>query len=397
MTAHPFNPRILRIQESVAPLLRFYLDSPWTQRRTEPGISDFTFGNPHEMPLEGFTRAVQQWAVPQSPDWFAYKDNEPAAQAAVAEALHARFGIAFEAQDICLTTGAFAALAVVCNTVLEPGDEVIFSVPGWFFYDGIVQQAGGVPVRVPVRPGDFDLDVDAIAAAITPRTRAVIVNSPNNPSGRIYPPATLRRLADALTHSGLQHGRTIYLISDEAYNAIVFDGRDHTTPVAFYPDSFYVYTFGKVLLTPGQRIGYIALPPTLAQRDELRHAIFVTQLALGWTFPNAVLQYALPDLLGLSIDVGHLQRKRDRLVGSLRAQGYEVSEPEGTFYLLVKAPWEDDAAFCDLLAEHDVFCLPGAVLEMPGYFRISLTANDAMIDRALPHFAAALETARART
>ena len=394
MTALPFNPRNLDIRQPIAPLLHFLMESPWAQRHLEPGVSDFAFGNPHEMPREGFTRALQNWITPQNKDWFAYKLNEPGPQAAVAEALRGRFGIAFEAQDICLTTGAFAALAVVCGTVLEPGDEVIFNTPGWFFYDGIIRQAGGVPVRVPVRRDDFDLDVDAIAAAVTPRTRAVIVNSPNNPTGRIYPPETLRRLADALAHASVQHRRTIYLISDEAYNNIVYDGRAYPTPVTFYADSIYVYTFGKVLLTPGQRIGYIALPPSLAHRDELRQALFVTQIALGWAFPNAVLQYALPDLLRLGIDVGHLQRKRDRMVGGLRAQGYAVSEPEGTFYVTVQSPWDDDAAFCDLLAEHDVFCLPGAVMDMPGYFRISLTANDEMIERALPLFARALETAR---
>jgi aspartate aminotransferase len=163
--------------------------------------------------------------------------------------------------------------------------------------------------------------------------------------------------------------------------------------VAFYPHSFLLYTYAKTLLTPGQRIGYIALPPTMPDREVLRPAIFGAQIVTGFAFPNALLQHALPDLEGLSIDIAHLQRKRDRLVGALREIGYSVHLPEGTFYLMVKAPWQDDPAFVELLASHDILCLPGTVVEVPGYFRISLTANDTMIERALPGFAAALREA----
>src|SRR5262249_40556899 len=147
-------------------------------------------------------------------------------------------------------------------------------------------------------------------------------------------------------------------------------------------------------LTPGQRVGYIALSPNMGSRDTVRIALFAAQLVSGWSFPNALLQHALADIEKLSIDIPHLQYKRDWMVSALRDMGYEMHVREGTFYLLVKSPWEDDVAFVSMMADHNVLCLPGAVVEAPGHFRISLTANDEMIERGLPGFASALEEAR---
>jgi aspartate aminotransferase len=181
------------------------------------------------------------------------------------------------------------------------------------------------------------------------------------------------------------------LLSDEAYSRIIYDHRRYDSPTAFYANSFLLYTYGKTLLAPGQRMGYIALPPMMPSRELMRNALFVSQLVTGYAFPNALLQRALPDLEELSIDMAHLQRKRDRMVTALHVMGYEVHVPEGTFYLLPRSPLPDDWAFVESLASRDVFCLPGCVVELPGYFRISLTASDEMIERALPRFAVAWE------
>jgi aspartate aminotransferase len=177
------------------------------------------------------------------------------------------------------------------------------------------------------------------------------------------------------------------LLSDEAYRRIIYDGRTYPSPTSYYPYSFMVYTYGKTLLTPGQRLGYIALSPEMEDREQVRAAVFSSQILSGFASTNALLQHAMADLQPLSIDVEHLQYKRDWLVGALRDSGYDVHSPEGTFYLLPRSPLEDDVAFTDLLAEEKVYCLPGQVVEMPGYFRISLTANDEMIERAIPRFA----------
>jgi aspartate aminotransferase len=346
------------------------------------------------MPLAGFTTALQRWVVPQNEEWHAYKNSERASQEIVAASLREQRGLPFEEDDICLTNGAFAALAVALNAVVNDGDEVIFISPPWFFYEMLIVAAGGKAVRVRIDEESFDLDIAAIQRAITPRTRAIIVNSPHNPTGKIYPPATLTALAGVLSAASNAHGQTIYLLSDEAYSRIIFDGNPYPSPVAFYASSFLIYTYGKTLLTPGERLGYIALSPQMPEREALRRALFVTQFATGYAFPNALLQHALGDLDKLSLDVAHLQRKRDKLVNALREMGYSVNCPEGTFYLLVKSPLPDDEAFLELLSEYKIFALPGVTLEMPGYFRVSLTANDDMIDRALPGFAAAFERAR---
>ena len=381
--------RITRIAGTLQSVYAFFTQSTWSRHREDRNISDFTMGNPHEMPLEAFTAALGRWSVPQNEMWYAYQDNTPAARAVVAASLRERRGQPFEEDDIFLTNGAFAGLASVLGLVTDPGDEVIFLSPPWFFYEALITAAGATAVRVKVDRETFDLDLDAIAAAITSRTRAIIVNSPNNPTGRIYPPATLTALSQLLAGASARNGRPIYLLSDEAYSRILYEGNTYHSPSAFYPNSFVIYTYGKTLLTPGQRMGYIALPPTMPNREEIRNGLFVAQLMTGYAFPNALLQHALPDLEQLSIDIPHLQRKRDTMVTALREMGYTVHVPEGTFYLLPRSPLADDLAFIERLAQRDIFCLPGTVVEMPGYFRISLTASDEMIARALPGFAAA--------
>jgi aspartate aminotransferase len=388
--------RISSLQTTIAPFLQF-MSGPLLARAGGPNIADFVFGNPHDLPLSAFTDALARWSVPQHKDWFAYPLSLPEAQSVVERTLRERYAMPFEAKDIALTNGAFAALAVALAAVVDPGDEVIFISPPWFFYELLIAAGGGQPVRVQADPQTFDLDLAAVAAAITPQTRAIIINSPNNPTGVIYQPETLKQLAEMLSLASQRNGRPIYLLSDEAYSRIIFDDRSYASPTAFYSYSFLIYTYGKTLLTPGQRIGYVALAPTMPDRESVRMAVLLAQVFTGYAFPNALLQRALPDLEGLSIDIAHLQFKRDRLVAALRKMGYEVNLPEGTFYLLVRSPWQDDLAFAEKLAEHDILVLPGAVVELPGYFRISLTANDEMIERALPGFQAALAQAKAAT
>jgi aspartate aminotransferase len=389
-----FSRRIGQLMEVLSPVMRYFTDSPYARLVDQPGIHDFAIGNPHELALPDFVAALQRQVAPQNDHWYGYPDNLPEAQAAAARALSQRRGVTFAPEDILLTNGAFAALAVALTVTVDPGDEVIFISPPWFFYESLIMAAGAVPVRVRVQPGTFDLDLQAIAGAITARTRAIIVNSPNNPTGVIYPPETLAALGRLLTEASARHGSAITLLSDEAYSRIVYDGQAFYSPTAYYPNSLLLYTYGKTLLTPGQRLGYIALPPDLPGRERLRGPIFLAQLINGYAFPNALLQHALPELEDVSIDIAHLQRRRDWMVSALRRMGYELHVPQGTFYLLPRSPLADDWAFAERLGEKNILVLPGAIVELPGYFRISLTGNDQMIEQALPGFAAAFEEAR---
>lgn len=379
------------LRESVAPFLRFFEGPIWA-RNGRPGVANFAVGNPQEMPLPGYVDALRAQIEPQAPDWFAYKMSEPRSQAAVARGLTVRTGLDWDPADVAMTNGGFAALAVAFRTILEPGDEVIFLSPPWFFYELLIRAAGGLPVRVSLAPPQFDLDPDAISAAITPRTRAVLLNSPHNPSGRVYPLADLRDLAAALGEAATRIGRQVFLVSDEPYNRIIFDGRTFHSPAEVYPDTITTYSYGKTLLAPGMRIGYLTVPPTMADRAAFRERVLLAQLASGFSFPNALLQHAIEDLERLSIDVAVLERRRDRVVDALRFRGYEATLPEGTFYVMARSPIDDDVAFGELLAEEDVLILPGSVVEVPGWFRISLTATDEMVERSLISF----ERARVR-
>jgi aspartate aminotransferase len=393
MPGQPVSSVVMDILADLQHLLAFMNSSAWQDRQGDPSISDFVFGNPHEMPIPELSEALQTWSVPRDPNWFAYKFNEPEAVKTVVRSLTQQRGVEFQPDDVFLTTGAFAGLLTCLRVIVEPGDEVIFISPPWFFYGPLIKMTGGRYVRVHAEPPAFELPVDRIRDAMSDRTRAVIVNTPNNPSGRIYRGQELDALAQVLRERSEANGRTVYLISDEAYCKIVYDDRRFESPTEHYDASFLVYTYGKTLLTPGARMGYIALPPTMPEREMLRMGIFLAQAAGGWLFPNAVLQYAIADLEPLSIDVGHLQEKRDRLCAALSEMGYEVTVPEGTFYVMVRSPWEDDEAFSDLLTTHDIFVLPGAIVELPGFFRISLTASDDMIERALQGFEVALKEA----
>ncbi|MCW5714383.1 MAG: aminotransferase class I/II-fold pyridoxal phosphate-dependent enzyme [Bauldia sp.] len=372
---------------------RFYFASRYSERRFAETISDFTFGNPQEMPLPGIGEAIRRHALPQNKNWFAYKTSETGPQTFVAGRLSAELGLRFAPEDIALTAGAFAAIALAFRLVVDAGDEIVFSEPGWFCYEPIAFAADAVPRKVALRAPAFDLDLAAIDAAITPRTRLVIVNTPHNPTGRIVQPDVLADLADLLTRASRRISRPIFLLSDEPYRRLRFDGRGFTSPATLYPHTLISYSYGKVLLAPGQRLGYLALSPLMPMPDRkaLQDALFPAQMALGWTFPNAVMQYALPDLEDLSIDIAALTRRRDVLVGTLGAAGYEVLLPEGTFYLWGRWPaGADPERTWNALTDRDVFVMPGEILGAPGWFRICLTASDAMVERALPAFAEAV-------
>jgi aspartate aminotransferase len=279
---------------------------------------------------------------------------------------------------------------VAFRLLLDAGDEAVFSEPSWFCYEPMLLAADAVPRKVALKAPSFDLDLAAIEAAIGPRTRLVIVNSPHNPTGRIYGRAMLQALADMLERASARFGQRIFLLSDEPYRRLRFDGRAFVSPAAIYPWTLISYSYGKVLLAPGQRLGYLAFSPLMPQSDRqaLRDVMFSAQMALGWCFPNAVMQYALADLEALSIDQAALARRRDRLTAVLTDAGFEVLPPEGTFYLWSKWPAGDPEQHWTMLADRKVFVLPGSIMNSPTYLRLSLTASDAMVERALPAFAA---------
>jgi Aspartate/tyrosine/aromatic aminotransferase len=362
-----------------------------------PDACDFMFGNPQEMPLREFVDALIRHAEPRDVHWFGYKKYDAQAREAVARSLSKARSRNYRPEDIAITAGGFGALAAALLAVLEVGDEVIYPRPGWFAYGAEIRGAAGTPVPVDLAPETYDLDVERIEAAITPRTRVVVVNTPHNPTGRIFPRAQLDALADRLAAASERFGKVIYLLADEPYARLVFDGHAHTSPAESYPHTLIAYSFGKTLLAPGERLGWLALGADMpeADRARLREAVDMAQVSNGWAFAGRTLQRALPDIETLSIDVAALARRRDRMVEGLRAAGYDLPVPEGTFYLIPRSPIPDDTAFAARLASDGVWVLPGSVAQLPGRLRISLTANDDMVERSLAVFARAIREAAA--
>lgn len=367
---------------AIEPVTSFFLS---LREMAGQDVVDLSFGDPHELPLPGLVEAIRANLEPRSVDWFAYTTSHRPAQEAVAAGLRAELGLDFEADDVTMTQGAFGAIALALRLVADAGDEVVVPEPGWF-YAPMLRAADMVPVPASLAPGTFDLDVEAVARAITPRTRIVVVNSPANPTGRVYARDRLAELAEVLDAASDRHGRRVWLLSDEPYRRIRFDGAGFTSPAACYPWTLVDYSYGKVLLAPGQRLGYLAVSPLVprATREEFRAGMLPLQMGLGWGFPDALMQYAAPALETVSIDVAALQRRRDRTVSALRDAGYVLTVPEGTFYVWGEAPGGDGQAFVAALAERGVHVLPGSVFARPGHFRISLTATSEMLDRALP-------------
>lgn len=373
--------------------LKLVLDFIQSYRQAAPEgavVADLTFGNPHEPPLPDLVRALRTHIEPLAVDWFAYKLSEEEPRRVIAEGLRAELGLNFAPEDIAMTLGAYGAITLAFSILLDPGDECIIPVPGWFLYETSLSLVHAVAVKVPLRNEDFDLDVDAIEAAITARTRIVVVNTPHNPTGVIYSRERLAELAAMLHRKSAEHGRPIFILSDEPYRRIRFDGAAFTSPAEVYPWTLIDYSFGKVLLAPGLRLGYLAMCPNMPAeaRATLRATAEKTQLSSGCAFPDSILQYAVKDLETVSIDVPAYQRKRDRLYNALTQWGYQMTKPAGTFYLWGKAPGGNALAFTAAMAARGVYVMPGTLFERPGDFRISLTGTHDMIEASLPAFEA---------
>jgi aspartate aminotransferase len=252
-------------------------------------------------------------------------------------------------------------------------------------YASYVDNHGGKLILVPSSP-DFDLDIDAIEARIGARTAALIINSPNNPTGRIYPEATLRRLADMLSRAGKTTGRTIYLLSDEPYRKIAYAGASVPAVMRLYPHSIVVTSYSKDLSLPGERIGFAAVCPAAEDANHLVNGIILCTRILGYVNAPGLMQRVISRLQGMSVDVEIYQRKRDLFCAALSSMGYQLTVPEGAFYIFPRAPGGDDLAFVQALQQERILVVPGRGFSLPGYFRIAYCVDTPVIERSFPGF-----------
>ena len=375
----------------------------WIRRMFEVGIAlkaqygedkvfDLSLGNPVVEPPEEFNQELRRLANNPAPGSHRYMPNAgyPETRQAVADTLKIETGLFFTQQEIVMTCGAAAAANVTLRAILNPGDEVIILSPFFGEYVYYIDNHQGVPVIV-ATDETFQLDLGAIEAAITPRTRGIIINSPNNPSGVVYSHEQLTELADLLNQKQRQHGSEIFIISDEPYRRIIYDGLVYPQVFPHYEKTIVVNSHAKDLGLPGERIGYIAVSPDYPDRGELVNGMIFCNRTLGFVNAPALMQHVVRELQGVSVDVGEYQRKRDFLYSQLTEMGYSLVKPQGAFYLFPKSPLEDDTAFVDVMQEWNVLVVPGRGFGTPGYFRISYCLEDRVLEGAMEGFARAAE------
>ena len=370
--------------------------SSWIRRMFEEGdrlkaihgcenVFDFSLGNPNVEPPVEFQRVLEELVHDPAPGLHGYMPNAgyPEAREAVAWYLTDDQRVDVPAANVVMTCGAGGALNVIFKAILDPGDEVIVPNPYFVEYTFYVDNHGGILKPVDTT-ADFGLDLEAIEAAIGKSTRAILINSPNNPTGRVYPAESLSRLGELLRRKCVETGRIIHLVSDEPYRRIVYDGVRVPAVMAAYENSLIASSYSKELSLAGERIGYLAAHPAIPCVETLMEGLILANRILGFVNAPALMQRAVTRLQGVGVDLSLYERNRRVLYEALADAGYRVTLPEGAFYLFPRSPVEDDVAFARELLEHQVLVVPGVGFGAPGYFRMAYCTAPDVVDGALP-------------
>lgn len=354
----------------------------------EDKVFDFSLGNPNLEPPERFFEVLEDVVCTRIPGRHGYMSNAgyTETRAAIAEYLSEEHGIELFADHVIMTCGAGGALNVTLKTILDPGDEVIIPTPYFVEYHFYVDNFGGICRMVPTTD-DFNLDLAAIEAAVTERTKAILINSPNNPTGRVYEQRTIEGLGKLIEKKSCELGRELYLIADEPYAKIVYDGIKVPSIFQACSNSIIVTSYSKDLSIPGERLGYIAVHPRMASLQDVLGGLVFCNRTLGFVNAPATMQKVVARLQGVSVDVEQYRRKRDMLCTILTNIGYQFIKPQGAFYLFPKSPLGDDVAFVNELLQERILCVPGSGFGCPGYFRIAYCVDDRVIEGAAEGFA----------
>lgn len=355
-------------------------------------VFDFSLGNPNLPPPDKFNELLRDTVDSCGLGDHCYMPNTgyPMVCGSVADYLADEQQAPVTDKEVMMTCGASGALNVALKTILDPGDEVLTPAPCFVEYKFYADNHGGVLKTVQSKP-DFQLDLDAMSAAIVDKTKAVLINSPNNPTGQVYPEEDLLALGELLEKKSKDHHRTIYLISDEPYRKIVYD--DVKVPSIFtsYKNSIIGTSYSKDISIPGERIGFVAINPAADYKDDLISGMAVSNRILGFVNAPALMQRVVACMQGMSVEISEYARKRQMLCGGLAGFGYEFIKPLGTFYLFPRTPIPDDVEFVNALKEERVLVVPGSGFDGPGHFRIAFCVDDAVIKNSMPGFKRAIE------
>jgi len=369
----------------------------WIRRMFEEGIAmkkkygkenvyDLSLGNPIMEPPPEFKREIKRLADNPYPGMHGYMENAgyPETRAAIAAQLTIETGIKLTEKDVIMAVGAAGAINVALKTILDPGDEVIVFLPWFVDYFNYIENHDGV-VKVIPTDESFMPRLDEFEKAIGPKTKAVLIDSPNNPTGVVYDEQLMQQMGEILRKKEAEYGNDIFIVSDEPYKKIIYDGLKYPSPLNVHRHSIIATSHSKDLSIPGERIGYVALHPDSSHHDEMITGFVFCTRVLGFINAPAFMQNVVRHIQGITIDVSEYQRHRDFIYSNLAKMGYQVNKPQGAFYIFPKCPIDDDVAFVhELQQEHHVLSVPGVAFGTPGFFRLVYCVDDRTLECSLP-------------
>lgn len=359
----------------------------------EANVFDFSLGNPSVPTPAAVTAALERIIKETDPvrlHGYTSAQGDMAVRTKIAESIEKRFGFPANKDLIYMTCGAAASLTVTLNALINSGDEVIIPAPFFPEYRVFAENAGAHVVTVMCREPDFQLNIKAIESAVTKKTKAIIINSPNNPTGAVFSPDTVKALSDMLDKKQAEYGTDIYIIADEPYRELSYGAEVPYIP-KYYANTVVCYSYSKSLSLPGERIGYIFIPEDAADCRKLYAAVCGAGRALGFVCAPSLMQYTVAECTDVLPDVSAYKKNRDLLFGALTDYGYEAVPPDGAFYLFVKSPEPDANAFCEKAKKYELLLVPSDDFGCKGYVRISYCATAEQIEKSLPAFKALIE------
>jgi len=359
-------------------------------------VYDFSLGNPSVYPPEEINKEMINVINDTDPNYLhGYMSNAgyPEVREAVAKSLNKRFATNFSGNNILMTVGAAGGLNVILKTLLNPGDEVIVFAPFFGEYKNYIANFGGKIVIVSADIPNFQLKLDEFEQKINKNTKAVIINNPNNPSGVIYSEETIKKLVEILERKQAEFGTSIYLISDEPYRELAYDGEEVPYLTKYYKNTVVGYSFSKSLSLPGERIGYLVMPDELDDAESIIAGAAIANRILGFVNAPALQQLTIAKVLDSKVDVEIYNKNRELLYRKLTEFGYECIKPQGAFYMFIKAPGGDDQAFVQKAKSEHILLVGGTFFACPGYLRLAYCVDYDMIERSLPGFKRLIENA----
>lgn len=355
----------------------------------EENVFDYSIGNPNVKPPEKVKTVIKEILDNEDPNFVhGYMSNSgyPDVREAIAQDINKKHGLNLTFKNVAMVVGAGGGLSVVFKTILDPDDEVITFAPYFVAYGNYVTDNLGKMVVVESKKGTFEPDLEALEAAINPKTKAIIINNPNNPTGVVYSEEVIKGLAELLERKSKEMNRTIYIVSDDPYREIVYDGVEVPYTLKYYTNTFIVYSYSKSLSLPGERIGYVAFSPEMEEAEDVEICLGNAIRNIGYTNAPSLFQRVIAKCLDETVEVEVYKKNRDLLYNHLLSLGFECARPDGAFYLFVKALIEDDKAFAEAAKKHNLLIVPGTAFGCPGYFRLSYCISYEKIEKSLDAF-----------